>query len=90
MDVKKLQIIPRPIEAVQLTDSNIPEVRDWVQSQLAFQNVVGTAEKLYLPESNSITSILEPGDWVFHDTADNSFRGAEDAAVKAFYEEIEE
>lgn len=84
MDIRTLELIARPVKAVQFTESNAEELRDWVQSHLAFQQVVGNSERLYLPAVGG-TDILEPGDWVFYDEADNAFRGATDEAVKTHY-----
>lgn len=90
MDTKKLQLIPRTIEAVQLTDENMLEVRDWVQLKTPFQQVVGTEKKLYLPSAGQYVDILVPGDWVFYDEQDDAFRGAENSAVQGYYMEVPE
>lgn len=87
MDIRKLELIPRPIEAVQFTDSNIAELREWIQGKLAFQAVTGTPERLYLPSVGG-TEILYPGDWVFYDRDDNTFKGATDEAVKNYYNDV--
>lgn len=87
MELKTLQIIPRPIKAVRFMGANHNEIREWVQGVLSFQNVVSNEEKVYLPTSYGV-DIVEPGDWVFYDPQDKGFRGATDDAVKAFYEEV--
>lgn len=84
MDIRTLELIPRPVEAAQFTGDNYLELRDWVQGKLAFQQVVATPEKLYLPAVGGV-DILEPGDWAFYDPQDNVFRGATDEAVKSHY-----
>lgn len=89
MDIRKLQLIPRAVEAVQFTGDNYIEIRDWVQSELAFQNVVVNEERVYLPSVGGM-DILEPGDWVFFDREDKAFRGATDEAVTGYYVEVSE
>lgn len=89
MDIRTLELIARPVEAVQFTDSNVNELKDWIQGKLAFHNVAATSERLYLPAVGG-TDILEPGDWVFYDRQDNAFKGATDEAVKTHYRDITE
>lgn len=84
MDIRTLELIPRPIEAAQFTGDNAEELRQWVQDRLAFQNVVATADRFYLPAVGGV-DVLEPGDWIFFSPEDNSFRGATDEAVKTHY-----
>lgn len=90
MKTVKLQLIPRTIEAVQLTEDNLDEVRAWVQSKLPFHRVhtVKDIKVLYLPSDGPYIDVLEPGDWVFYDPQDNLFKGAEDSAVQSFYVEV--
>lgn len=89
MDIRKLELIARPVEAVQLTNNNVNELKDWIQGKLAFQQVTGTEDRLYLPAIGG-TEILEPGDWVFYDREDNAFKGATDGAVVNHYRDITE
>lgn len=84
MDIRTLELIARPVEAVQFTETNSNELKDWIQGKLSFHNVVATAERLYLPSVGGV-EILEPGDWVFFDRQDNAFKGATDEAVKTHY-----
>ena len=88
MDIKKLKLIPRVIEAVQFTGDNREELRTWVQDALTFQQVTATPERLYLPTVAGM-EVLEVGDWVFYDRMDSTFRGATDAAVQVHYREVE-
>ena len=93
IEPKNLQLIPRTIQGVQLTEDNLLEVRAWVQEKLPFQQVSASekSNRLYLPSAGGkYTDILEPGDWVFYDPQENSFRGAEDDAVQSFYVEVPE
>lgn len=89
MDIRTLELIARPVEAVQFTDSNVNELREWVQENLAFHNVSATAERFYLPAVGG-TEILVPGDWIFRYPIDNTFKGATDKAVKTHYLDITE
>ena len=66
MDIKKLKLIPRAIEAVQFTGDNREELRTWVQDALAFLHVTATPERLYLPTAAGM-EVLEVGDWVLYD-----------------------
>lgn len=84
MEIRTLELIARPVQAVQFTGDNWQELRDWVQSKLVFQGVVANEAKLYLPSVGGM-DILEPGDWIFYDEADNVFRGATDEAVNTHY-----
>ncbi len=84
VDVKRLELVARPIEAVQYTGDNYVEVKDWVQGYLTFAQVTATAERLYLPGIDGV-EVLEPSSWVFRDPESNTFRGATDDAVKQFY-----
>ena len=61
MDIKKLELIPRVIEAVQFTGDNREELQTWVQDALAFQQVTATPERLYLPTVAGM-EVLEVGD----------------------------
>lgn len=89
VELKSLQLIPRTIQAVKLTEDNLQEVADWVQSKLAFQEVKVTKDgRLLLPSVGQYVDMLEAGDWVFYDPQDNSFRGAEDDAVNGYYMEV--
>ena len=90
MDTKTLTLIPRNIEAVQVTSESIEPIAEWVQSKLPFQKVVVAKDRLYLPSSEITTDILEFGDWVFYDPQDGSFRGCTDDAVQAYYMEVPE
>lgn len=89
MDVRTLDPITRPIEAVQFTGDNVSELKEWVQDRLSFQQVTATPERFYLPSVGG-TEILYPGEWVFYDKVDNAFRGATDEAVKDHYRDITE
>ena len=89
MDIRKLELIPRPVEAVQFTNSNSNELKEWVQGKLSFQGVTATPERFYLPSVGG-TEILYPGDWVFYDRQDNVFKGATDEAVKTHYKDVTE
>ena len=89
MDIRTLDPITRPIQAVQFTGSNFVEVQTWVQDRLSFQTVTANVDRLYLPSVGG-AEILEPGDWVFYDKVDNVFRGATDGAVKNHYRDITE
>jgi len=84
VDIRTLELIPRPIEAARFTGDNAEELKQWVQGKLAFQNVVATADRFYLPSVGGV-DVLEVGDWIFYDSADNSFRGATDEAVSTHY-----
>lgn len=84
MDIRTLELIARPIQAAQFTGDNAQVLKDWVQGVLSFQNVVATAERFYLPAVGGV-DLLEPGDWIFFDEEEKSFRGATDEAVKSHY-----
>lgn len=85
---KTIQVVPRPVQAVQLTDDNLQEVADWVQSKLAFQKVDAVKGRLFLPSIGQFVDILEAGDWVLYDAAQNVFTGAEDSAIQQYYTEV--
>ena len=87
MDIRTLELIARPVEAAQFTGDNYPELQQWVQDKLAFQQVTANAERFYLPSVGG-TEILEPGDWIFYDSVDNAFKGATDDAVKNHYVDV--
>lgn len=89
MDVRTLDPITRPIEAVQFTGDNAADLKEWVQDRLSFQQVTATTERFYLPSVGGM-EILYPGDWIFYDSTDNAFRGATDEAVKTHYSDITE
>lgn len=87
MDIKTLEIIVRPVKAVQFTGENAAELKTYIQDRLSFQQVSATPERLYLPSVGG-TEILEVGDWVLYDEVDNAFRAATDEAVKTHYQEV--
>lgn len=87
MDIRKLELVARPVEAVQLTEANLNDIREWVQGKLAFQVVTGTNDRLYLPAVDG-TRVTQVGDWVFYDRQDNAFTSATDEAVKIHYRDI--
>lgn len=89
MDIRTLELIARPVEAVQFTGDNVNEVKTWVQENLSFHNVSATEERFYLPSVGG-TEILYPGDWVFRDPIDNVFKGATHEAVKTHYRDTTE
>lgn len=84
MDIRTLELIARPVQAVRFTGDNAEELKQWVQNKLAFQQIVANESKFYLPSVGGV-DILEPGDWIFYDENDNIFRGATDEAVKSHY-----
>lgn len=88
VELKTIQVIPRPVQAVQLTDENLSEVAAWVQSKLAFQKVDAVKGQLFLPSVGQFIDILEPGDWVLYDPDQNVFTGAEDSAIQQYYTEV--
>lgn len=88
VELKTIQVIPKPVQAVQLTDDNLLEVADWVQSKLAFQKVDAVKGQLFLPSVGQFIDILEPGDWVLYDPDQNVFTGAEDSAIQQYYTEV--
>lgn len=87
MDIKTLELIARPVKAVQFTGENFLDLKTYIQDKLAFQQVSATTERLYLPSVGGV-EILEPGDWILYDEVDNAFRGATDEAVKTHYQEV--
>jgi hypothetical protein len=87
MELKTLELISRPIQAVQFTGHNREDLRQWVQDKLAFQSVTATEDRFYLPSVGGM-EVLEVGDWIFYDREDNAFKGATDEAVKAHYKEV--
>ena len=87
MDIKTLELIARPVQAVQFTGENAADLKTFIQDRLSFQQVSVTPERLYLPAVGG-TEILEVGDWVLYDEADNVFRGATHEAVKTHYREV--
>lgn len=89
VEIKTLELIARPVKAVQFTGANREEVRQWIQDRLSFQNVTATEDRLYLPSVGGM-EVLEPGDWVFYDEKENTFKGATDEAVRAHYRVLEE
>lgn len=89
MDIKTLEPIVRPVQAVQFTgqDNENSDLKEWIQSKLAFQQVTVTNDRLYLPAVGGM-EILEVGDWVLYDEVDNLFKGATDGAIKNHYQEL--
>lgn len=88
-DIRTLELIPRPVQAVQFTGDNAEWLRQWIQDKLSFQNVVATETRLYLPSVGGV-EVLQPGEWVFYDPKDGAFRGATDEAVQNFYVDVTE
>lgn len=88
MELKTLELVSRPVRAVQFTGDNAAELKEFIQSKLAFHQVTVTEDRLYLPSVGGM-EILESGDWVLYDSVDNLFRGATDDAITAHYREVE-
>lgn len=91
MKIKTVELIVRPVKAVQFTGepNETEDLRNWIQDKLSFQQVTATNERLYLPSVGGM-EILVVGDWVLFDEQDRVFRGATDDAIKAYYREIPE
>lgn len=87
MELKTLELITRPVRAVQFTGLNAAELKEFVQSKLAFQQVAISETRLYLPSVDGV-DILEVGDWILYDEQDNVFKGATDDAIRAHYREV--
>lgn len=89
MDIKTIELIARPVQAVQFTgqDNDNADLQAWLQDRLPFQKVTLTADRLYLPSVGGM-EVLERGDWVLYDPTDRVFRGATNDAVVRFYREV--
>jgi len=89
MDIKTIELVVRPVQAVQFTgqDNDNADLQAWIQDRLSFQKVTATADRLYLPSVGGM-EILEQGDWVLYDPVDNAFRGATNEAIEQHYREV--
>lgn len=85
--MKELELIARPVKAVQFTGQNAAELKEFIQDRLSFQQVTITEARLYLPAVGGM-EILECGDWVLYDPVENVFRGATDDAIQTHYREV--
>lgn len=86
LTVKTLQLIPRDIQAIQITEENLREVVVYVQGRMPFHKVKSNSHQIWVPSADGAMDILEPGDWLFDDG--DAFRGATDEAVQAYYVEV--
>lgn len=91
MDIKTIELVTRPVQAVQFTgnDNDNADLQAWLQDRLSFQRVTVTVDRLYLPSVGGM-EILERGDWVLYDPIENAFRGATNEAIETHYVEVSE
>ena len=92
MDIQKVRLVPRTLEAVHYTEANAEEVRQWVQDNSAFAEVVRDANtgRLFLPTGDGGLEIAEYGEVILHEPGTNSFRVITKAAFDAYYTEVSE
>lgn len=92
MDVQKVRLVPRTLEAVHYTEENAEAVRQWVQDNSALAEVVRDANsgRLFLPTGDGALEIAEYGDVVLHDPGSGGFRAITKAAFDAYYTEVSE
>lgn len=93
MDITRIHLIPKPLEAVQYTEQDREAIRQWVQDHSTFTEIVLDRDngRLYLPtERGASMEIVEYGEWILRDPDSNDFVSATHEAVSEHYETVED
>jgi hypothetical protein len=89
MDIQKVRLIPRDLEAVQFTKDNEEAVRQWVQDNSPFESVVAQGGRLYLPiDGGQGLDIVVLGEFVLRDPVGGDFTSCTEEVYYAYYEEV--
>lgn len=89
MDTTRIQIIQRPLEAVQFTEENAEAVRQWVQDNTMWTEIVCKNGRLYLPVNKGRElDIVLFGEYVVFDPDSKDFTSMTAEAYHEFYEEV--
>lgn len=90
MNTHTVQLIARPLEAVEYTEATGEEVRQWVQDHSTFVEIVRdlNSGRLYLPIEGDTVDIVEYGEFILHEPGTGNFRSVTPEAYHEFYEVI--
>lgn len=88
MDIRTIELVPRPLEAVRLTEEDASAIRQWVQDRTGAGMVVLAPDRSLYIQGVSGTEKVELGEWILYDLTDDVFTSATDGAIRAFYREV--
>lgn len=91
MELSKVTLIPRPLFAVQYTEENAEEVRQWVQDNSPFSNIVRDVKtgRLYLPIARGASmDVVEYGEYILFDEQSADFVSTTEEAYLTYYAEV--
>lgn len=89
MNTQMVQLIQRPLEAVEYTEAVAEEVRQWVQDHSSFNEIVRdpNSGRLYVPIGGDTIDIVEYGEYILHEPGTGNFISVTPDAYHEFYEE---
>jgi (2Fe-2S) ferredoxin len=89
MDITRVHLIPRTLEAVHYTEETAEAVRQWVQDHSSFNEIVRdrNSGRLYIPVGGDALDIVEYGEYVLHEPGTGNFISTTPEAFHEFYEE---
>jgi hypothetical protein len=89
MDIRRIELVPRPLEAVRFTgsDNERRDILTWVQDRTPEGKAVLSQDSLYIMGVSG-TEKVEVGEWVLFDLTGQQFTSATDGAIAAFYRDV--
>lgn len=90
MNITTVQVIQRPLEAVEYTEADAEAVRQWVQDHSSFNEIVRdpNSGRLYIPISGDTIDIVEYGEYILHEPGTGNFVSVTPDAYHEFYEAV--
>lgn len=92
MEVKKVRLIPRTLEAVEYMPENAEAVRQWIQDHASLNEIVRDPKsgRLYIPIGGDTIDIVEYGEFILHEPGTAHFQSTTPEAYHEFYQEVDE
>jgi hypothetical protein len=92
MELREVQLIPRTLQAVEYTEAEAEAIRQWVQDNSPFSQIVRdpVSGRLYLPIAKGQSmDVVEYGEFILFDPVSVDFISTTAEAYHEFYQEVE-
>lgn len=90
MDIRNIELVPRPLQAVRLTEQDAHDIRQWVQDRTPSGTVVLAPDRSLYIHGVDGTEKVEVGEWILFDLTDQVFTSATEGAIRAFYRDLDD
>jgi hypothetical protein len=91
MELRDVTLIQRPLKAVEYTEAEAEAIRQWVQDNSPFANIVRDPEsgRLYLPIAKGQSmDVVEYGEYILFDPVSVDFISTTAEAYHEYYQEV--